>query len=114
MFDVDKEDQPNKREFVIDCCLRNQARCKTQTLLHKINQLIELVHSHLVQSKIDMTDRYFNIIVELSSEQYNTTETPYGNIRSQRMLKRNCNTTETIIEAMLDILKNVLYQCLVI
>ena len=61
-----------------------------------------------------MADRYFNITVEESSEKCKTILTTHGKMRSRGISQEECNTPSTMIEAMLDIVKDVVYQCLVI
>ena len=94
--------------------MRNLAVYKKQSPLPNINELIELVAAYLVWSKMDLADRYFNISVEESSEKWNTILTTYGKMRSKVISHRACNAPSTMMEAMLDIFKDVIYQCLVI
>ena len=110
MFCVAKRDLPDKARFVTDCRLRNLAVYKRQTPLPNIEELIELVAAHLVWSKIDFADIYFNIRVEESSEKWNTVLTTHGKMRSQVISQGDCNATGTIMEAMRDIFKDMVYQ----
>ena len=68
MFYIAKRDQPDKPRFVTGCRLRNLAVYKKQTQLPNIDELIELVATYSVWSKIDLADGYFRIRVEESSE----------------------------------------------
>ena len=79
-----------------------------------IDELIELVAVYPVWSKIDLADGYFNIRVEESSVKWNIVLTTHGKMRYVEMSQKDCNTPGTMMEAMFDILNNVLYQCLVI
>jgi hypothetical protein len=114
MFCVAKRDQPDKPRFVTDCRLRNLAVYKKQTPLPNIDELIELVAAYPVWSKIDLADGYFNIRVEEDSEQWNTIQTTRGKKRCRVMLQGDCNAPGTMMEAMLAMFKDMVYQCLVI
>ena len=114
MFCVAKRDQPDKPRFVTDCRLRNPAVSKKQTPLPNIDKLIELVAAYPVWSKIDLADGYFNISVEESWEKWKTVLTTRGNMRSRVMSQGDCNAPGTMMEVMLDIFKDVVYQYLVI
>ena len=111
---VAKRDQPDILRFVTDCHLRNLAVYKKQTPLPNIAELIELVTSYPVWSKIDLADGYFNIRVIESSEKWNTVLTTHGKMRRQVMSQGDCNAPGTVMEAILDIFKDVIYQCYVI
>ena len=63
---------------------------------------------------MDLADGYFNIRVEESSEKWNTVLTTRSKMRSRVILQGDCNTPGTMMEAMLDIFKDMAYQCLVI
>ena len=114
MFCVAKRDQPDKPRFVTDWRLRNLAIYKKQTPLANINELMEEIAAYPVWSKIDLVDVYNNIRVEESLEKWNTVLTTHGKMRSQVMSQGDYNTPGTMMEAMLDIFKDVVYQCLVI
>ena len=114
MFCIVKQDQPDKPRFVIDCRLRNLAVSEKQTALLNIDELIELVTAYRVWSKIDLADGYFNIRVEESSEKWNIVLTIHGKMRSRVMSQGDCIAPSTMMNAILDIYKDVVYQCLVI
>ena len=111
---VAKQDQLDKPWFVTDCRLRNLTVYKKQTPLLNIDRLIELVAANPLWSKIDLADGYFNIRVEESSGKWNTVLTAHGEMRSLVMSQGDCNAPGTMMEAMLDIFKDMVYQCLVI
>ena len=54
-----------------------------------------------------MADGYFNTGIEESSEKWNTIQTMGGNMRSELILKEDCNAPHTIMEVILDIFKDV-------
>ena len=85
MFCVAKRDQLNKPRYMTDCRLRNVAVYKKQTPLPNIAELIELVATYPVWSKIDLADGYFNIRVIESSEKWNTILTTHGKMRNRVM-----------------------------
>ena len=92
-----------------DCRLRNLAVYKKQTLLSNSDKLIQLVAAYPVWSKIDLADGYFNIKVEESSEKWNTVLTTHGKMRRWVMSQGDCNAPANMMEAMLDIFKDVVY-----
>ena len=114
MFCVVKRDQPNKARFVTDCCLKNLATYKKKTPLPNIDNLIELVAAYLPESNIVLAGGYFSIQGEESSEKWNTILTTCGKMRSGVMLQEDCNASSPIREAIHDIYKDMVYQCLVI
>ena len=114
MFSVANRDQLDKPRFVSDCGLRNLAIYKKQTPFPNIGKLIKLVAAYLMWSKIDLTNGYFNIRVEESSEKWKTVLTTHGKIRSRIMSHGDCNSPGTMIEAMFDICKDMVYNCLLI
>ena len=114
MFCVAIRDQLDKPRFVTDCHLRNRAVYKKQTPLRNIDQLIELVAAYSGWSKIDLANGYFNIRVEESSEKWYTVLTTNGKMRKRVTSQADCNAPSTMMEAMLDIVEDVLYQWLVI
>ena len=59
-----------------------------------------------------MADRYLNIRVEESLEQWNTIQTTRGKMRSCVMLQGDSNAFVTIMNAMVNIIKRVVYQCI--
>ena len=109
IFCVAKRDQPDKPRFVTDCRLRKQAVYKKQTPLLNIDKLIELVAAYPVWSKIDLAHRYFYIRGEESSEKCNTVLTTYDKMRRRVISQRDCNAPSTMIEAILDISKDVVH-----
>ena len=114
MFYIAKRDQPNKPRFVTDCHLRNLAIYKIQTPLSNIDKLIQLVTTYSVWSKIDLADGYFNIREEESSEKWKTILTTHGKMRSRVMSQGDYNAPGTMMEAMLDSFKDMVYQYLII
>ena len=61
-----------------------------------------------------MADGYFNIRVKESSEKWNTVLTTHDKMRSRVMSQGDCNAPGTMMKAMLDIFKDMVYQYLVI
>ena len=61
-----------------------------------------------------MADEYLNIRIEESSERWNTIQTTYGRMRNTVILQGDCNTPSTVMQAILDIFKDMVYQCLAI
>ena len=114
VFCAAKLDQSDEPRFVIDPRLRNLAVYKKQTLLLNIDELIEWVAAYPVWSNIDLSDVYFYIRVEESSEKWNTFLSTHGKMRSHVMSQEDCNATGTTMEAILEIFKNMVHQCLVI
>ena len=114
MFWVAKRDQLDKSMFVTNYPVRNLAVYKKQTLLRNINELMELVAAYSVWSIIDWADADFNIRIVENSEKWKTIQTTCGKMTSQVMLQVDCNDPVAIIEAMVDIFTDVLYQYLVI
>ena len=82
--------------------------------MRNIDELIELVAAYPVWSKIGWVDGYFSIRVEESSEKWRIVLTTRGKMRSQVMSQGDYNTPGTMMEVMLDIFKDVVYQCLII
>ena len=86
MFYLAKRDQSDKPRIVTDCRLNNLAVCRKQTSLRNIDNPIELVAAYVVWSKKDLVDGDFNVVVEESSEKWNTVLTTHGEMRSRVML----------------------------
>ena len=82
IFSVTKRDQSDKRRLVTDCHLRYLAIDKKQTLLTNMDELIELVTTYSVETKIDLADVCFNMKVKEGSKTCNTIQTTRGKIRS--------------------------------
>ena len=111
MFCAAKRDQPDKPRLVTHCCLWNLDIYKKQSLLPNIDKLSRLVATYLVWSKMDLADGYFYIGVEESAERWNTIQTTHGKIRSCVILSGDCNAPCTMMKAILDICRDIVYQC---
>ena len=94
--------------------MRNLYVYKKQTLLANNDELIKLVTIYLVWSKLDLAFGYFNIRVKESSKTWKTVLTTHEKMRTRIMSQVNCNSPGTMMEAILDIFKNIVYQCVVI
>ena len=111
---VVKQYQSDQPMFVPYCPVRNVAVYKGQTSLPNIDRLTELVATYQVWSKIDLADGYFDIRVKQGLEKWNTVLATHGKMRSHVISQGDDYALGTIIEAMLDIFKDVVYLCLVI
>jgi len=75
---------------------------------------MELVTALRYWSKIDLADGYHNIIIEEDSEQHSTFLTHMGYYRSRIMQQGDCNTPSTMVRAMYEIFKDMVFKDLVI
>ena len=114
MFCVVKWDQLDKPRLVTNHRLRHLAVYKKETPLPNIDKLIEVVPAYPGRSKLDMADGYFSIGVVKSSEICNTIQTIYSKMRSHVLLQGDRNASGKMMEVMLNIFKDIVYQCFVI
>lgn len=114
IFYIAKRDQADKPRFVTDCWLRNLAVPKKHTSLPYIDELIELVATYKVWTKTDLADRYFNISVQESSEEMKTILPTHAKNRRRAMSQGDYNAHGTMMEAMQEMVKDMVYQSLVI
>jgi len=75
---------------------------------------MELVAALKYWSKIDLADRYHNIRIEEDSEQHSIFLTPMGYYRSRIMQQGYRNAAATMVLAMYEIFKDLVFKDLVI
>jgi len=75
---------------------------------------MELVTTRKYWSKIDLADGLHNIRIEEDSEQHSTFLTHVGYYRSRIMQQGDCNAPATMVRAMYEIFKDIVFKDLVI
>jgi len=99
---------------ILDARDRNEAVDPNHTPLPSIEELMELVAARKYWSKIDLADGYHNIRIEEDSEQHSTLLTHMGYYRSRIMQQGDRNAPATMIRAMYEIFKYMVFKDLVI
>ena len=93
---------------------RNEAVDPNHTPLSTIEELIRLVAARKYWSKIDLADGYYNIRIEEDSEQHSIILTHMGYYRSRIMQQSDRNASATMVRAMYEIFKDIVFRDLVI
>jgi len=114
LFEQAKRDDPTKPQRILDARVRNEEVDPNYTPLPSIEELIELVAARKYWSKIDLADGYHNIRIEEDSEQHSTFLTHMGYYRSRIMQQGDCNAPATMVQAMYEIFKGMVFKDLVI
>jgi len=114
LFVQAKRDDPTKPRRILDARDRNEAVDPNHTPLPSIEELMELVAAQKYWSKIDVADGYHNIRIEEDSEQHSTFLTQMGYYRSRIVQQGDLNAPATMVRAMYEIFKNMVFKDLVI
>jgi len=114
LFVQAKRDDPTKPWCILDARDQNEAVDPNHTLLPGIEELIELVAAWKYWSQIDLADGYYNNRIEEDSEQHSIFLTHMGYHRSRSMQQGNRNAPATMVRAMYEIFKNMIFKNLVI
>jgi len=114
LFVQAKRDDPTKPQHILDARDRNKAVDLNHKPLSSIEELMELVAARKCWSKIDLADRYYNIRIEENSEQHSTFLIPIGFYRSRIMQQVDRNAPATMVRAMYEIFKEMVFQDFVI
>jgi len=114
LFVQAKRADPTKPRRLLDARVRNDAVDPNHTPLPSIEELMELVTARKYGSKIDLPDGYYNIRIEEDSEQHSTFLTHMGYCRSRIMQQGDRNAPATMVRAMYEIFKDMLFKDLVI
>jgi len=114
LFIQAKRDDASKPRGILDARDWNETVDPNHTPLPRIEELMELVAACKYWSKIDLADRYHNIRIEEDSEQHSTFLTHMGYYRSRIMQQGDHNTPATMIRAMYEIFKDMVFKDLVI
>jgi len=114
LFMQAKRDDPTKPRRFLNTRDRNEAVVHNHTPLPSIEELIELVAARKYWAKIDLADGYHNIRIEEDSEQHSTFHTHMGYYRSRIMQQGDRNAPATMVRAMHEIFKDMVFKDLVI
>jgi len=114
LFAQAKRDDPTKPRHLLDARDRNDAVDPNHTPLPSIEELMELVAARKYWCKIDLADGYHNIRIEEDSEQHSTFLTHMGYSRSRIMQQGYPNAPATMVRAMHEIFKDMVFKDLVI
>jgi len=114
LFVQAKRDDPTKPRCILDTRDRNEAVDPNHTPLPSIEELMELVTAQKYWSKIDLADGYYNIRIEEDSEQHSTFLTHMGYFRSRIMQQGDRKAPATMVRAMHEIFKHIVFKDLVI
>jgi len=114
MFMQAKRDDHTKPRRILDARDRNDAVDPNHTPLPSIEELMELVAARKYWSKIDLVDEYHNIRIEEDSEQHSTFLTHIGYYCSRIMQQGDCNATATMVRAMYEIFKDMVFKDIII
>jgi len=109
-----KRDDPTKPRQHLDARDWNDALDPNHTPLPSIEELMELVAARKYWSKIDLADGYHNFRIEEDSEQQSTFLTHMGYYRSRIMQQGDRNAPATMVRAMHEIFKDMVFKDLVI
>jgi len=114
LFAQAKRDDPTKPRRILDARDWNEAVDPNHTPLLSIEELMELVAARKYWSKIDLADGYHNIRIEEDSAQHSTFLTHIGYYRSRIMPQGDRNPPATMVRAMCEIFKDMVFKDLVI
>jgi len=114
LFVQAKRDDPTKPRRLLDATDRNDAVDPNHTPLPSIEERMELVAARKYWSKIDLADGYHNIRIEEDSEPHSTLLTHMGYYRSRFMQQGDRNAPATMVRAMYEIFKDMVFKDLVI
>jgi len=114
LFVQAKRDDPTKPWRIRDAKDRNEAVDSNYTPLPSLEELMELVATGKYGGKIDLADGYHNIRIEDDSEQHSTFLTHMGYYRSRIMQQVDRNAPATMVRAMYEIFKGMVFKDLVI
>jgi len=114
LFVQAKRDNPTKTRHILDARDWNEAVDPNHTPLPSIEELMELIAARKYWSKIDLADGYHNIRIKEDSEQHSTFLTHMRYYRSSITQQCNCNTPATMVRAMYEIFKDMVFKDLVI
>jgi len=114
LFVQAKRDDPTKPRCLLDARDRNDAVDPNHAPIPSIAELMELVAARNYWSKIDIADGYHNIRIEEDSEQHSTLLTHMGYYRSRIMQQGDRNAPATMVRAMFEIFKDMVFKDLVI
>jgi len=114
LFVQAKRDDPTKPMRLLDARDQDDMVDPNHTPLPSIKELVELVAARKYWSKIDLADGYHNIRIEEDSEQHSTFLTHLGYYRSRIMQQGDRNATVTMVRAMYEIFKDMVFKNLVI
>ena len=100
--------------FHPDCRPQNVFRNRNHTPLPDIQQGMEFVAARPLCTKIDLRDRYQNICIDTESEVHITVLCHMGYYRSRVMEQGDSNVPATIVRAMNEIFRDIIYKHLII
>jgi len=99
---------------VADARDRNETVDLNHTPLRSIEELMELVAACKYWTKIDLADGYHNIRIEEDWEQHSTVLIQMGYYRSRIMQQGDFNAPATMVRALYEIFKDMVFKDLVI
>jgi len=113
LFVQAKRDDPTKPQCILDARDGNDAVDYHHILLLSIEELMELVPARKYWCKIHLADRYHNIKIEEDSEQDSTFLTHMGYYRSRIMQQGDHHAAATMVRAMYEFFKDMVFKGLV-
>ena len=114
MFTQPKRDSPKVRRFLLDCRPRNAVTIRNHIPLPNIEAAIEFVTARPWWSKIDLTDGYHNIRMDPHSEKHTSFLCHMRHYRRRVMQQGDCNATATMVLAMNEIFRGMIFKDLII
>jgi len=114
LFVQAKRDDPTKPRRIPDARDRNEAVEANHTPLPNIGELMELVAARIYWSMIDLAEGYHHIRIEEDLEQHSTFLTHLIYYRSGIMQQGDRNAPATMVQAMYEIFKDMVFKDLVI
>ena len=114
MFTQPKRERPKQPRFLLECRPRNTVTMRNATLLPDIVEVIEFVAARPLWNQIDRSNRNYNIHIDTDSEKHTTFLSHIGPYRSRVMRGRDCNAPASMVRAMNEIFRDIIYKDLII
>ena len=114
MFPQPKRDRLTEPRFQLDCRPQNAFTIRKQTPRPDIQQAIEFLVASPLWTKMDLSDRYHNIPIDTESEVHITILCHTGSYRSRVMEQGASNAPTTMVRAMNEIFRDIIYMPLII
>ena len=114
MFTQTNRDRRKEHRFLQDPRPWTRVTSRNHTQLPNSEDAIELVAARPLCSNINLTDRYHNMCIVTDSEKHTTFLLHMGHYRSRVMQQGDCNAPVSILRAMNEILRDMIYKDLII
>ena len=106
MFTQPRRDKPHEARFLLYCIVRNLVTHKDKPSMPSMEQIIDFVGSRPFRSKLDLTDRYYNIRIHPESVKDSTCYCHMGKYDPLVMQQDDCNAPATMMRAMNFLFRN--------